>query len=116
MRPKDILGKALLELTSQDHIWMKLSSPYRLPDHPFNTVPDQEWLDAFLKVCANRCVWGSDWPHPPPHTEHKGPDVLSPWRQLSYADLVGAFHSAVGSEVLIDKIMWENPAKLYHFK
>jgi len=114
-RPGDDEGRALLALVEEGHMWMKLSSPYRHPDQPLRTEPDREWLSAFLDACLDRCVWGSDWPHPPPHEEHAGPDVISPWRQLSYSELVERFFEALDSEDLIDRIMWENPCRLYGF-
>jgi len=114
-RPTDDDGRKLLQLVARDHVWIKLSSPYRHPDHPLRIEPDREWLHAFLDSCMDRCLWGSDWPHPPPHQEHAGPEVPSPWRQLSYSGLVERFYEAMNSEELIDKIMWQNPCKLYGF-
>lgn len=114
-RPEDEEGHALLQLAAKDHVWMKLSSPYRHPDHPLKIDPDREWLHAFLEVCEDRCVWGSDWPHPPAHPEHLGPDVISNWRPISYSGLVDKFYKAVESKQIIEKIMWQNPQKLYRF-
>ncbi|MCM2435933.1 amidohydrolase family protein [Agrobacterium rosae] len=114
-RPDDKAGSALLHLLENDHLWMKLSSPYRQPDRPQNIEPDGEWLAAFLATCPQRCVWGSDWPHPPPHDQHQGPDVAASWRALSYSGLIERFLDAVGSPHLIEEIMWRNPAKLYGF-
>ncbi|MDF1608911.1 amidohydrolase family protein [Hoeflea sp. YIM 152468] len=115
VRPGDESGKVLLRLMAQDHLWIKLSSPYRHPDRPLNVNPDSEWLSGFLDVCPDRCVWGSDWPHPPPHDRHLGPDTVAPWRPLSYAALVESFVAALGCSTLISNIMWDNPARLYGF-
>ncbi|MBF2714169.1 amidohydrolase family protein [Agrobacterium vitis] len=76
-RPSDEKGRALLRLLEAEHIWVKLSSPYRRPDRPLNIEPDPDWLSALIDRCPSRCVWGSDWPHPPPHESHFGPDVPS---------------------------------------
>lgn len=112
-RPDDAEARVLFDLMRDEHLWMKLSSPYRHPDHPLSIEPDREWLDAFLDICPDRCVWGSDWPHPPPHDEHIGPDAVAAWRSLSYSGLLERFIDAVGSDALVDQIMWENPARLY---
>lgn len=115
MRPEDEAGKALLALLDCEHLWMKLSSPYRQANRPFNIRPDAQWLEKFLATCPARCVWGSDWPHPPPHDRHHGPDVPAPWRQLSYSGLFESFREAVGSQQLLEEILWRNPASLYGF-
>lgn len=115
IRPHDAAGQALLDLVKEDHLWMKLSSPYRQPNAPLNIEPDGEWLAAFLDTCPDRCVWGSDWPHPPAHDQHRGPEVVVPWRPLSYAGLVDAFLAALPSAEVTDAIMWRNPMRLYAF-
>lgn len=115
-RPEDPDGRRLLELAEQPHVWTKLSSPYRLPGHPLNTEPDRQWLSAFLDRCADRCVWGSDWPHPPPHEAHQGSDIPVPWRPLSYAGLVRRFMNAVGDRSMVQKLFTHNPVRLYGFR
>jgi predicted TIM-barrel fold metal-dependent hydrolase len=84
-------GGRLLELVRLPHVWMKLSAPYRVSADPLATRPDRRWLDAILAVAAERCVWGSDWPHTPPHGTHQGPDVVASYRALSYAQVVDDF-------------------------
>ncbi len=70
---------------------MKLSAPYRHDRGPLNMVPDREWIAALLDAAPDRCVWGSDWPHPPPHDAQKGADREAPYRALSYQALVDEF-------------------------
>ncbi|WP_028054478.1 amidohydrolase family protein [Sinorhizobium medicae] len=115
IRPDSRSGQKLLTLLSLPHVWMKLSSPYRHASTPMNTEPDREWLEAFLAVAPGRCVWGSDWPHPPPHDAHGGPNVTVPWRPLSYRRLFDDFARAVGDQDSLGRILWGNPAKLYGF-
>jgi predicted TIM-barrel fold metal-dependent hydrolase len=107
--------RGLLELISLPHVWMKLSAPYRVSPDPLATTPDRRWLEAILAAAAERCVWGSDWPHTPPHETHKGPDVVTPYRALSYERVVDDFLAALPSEALADRIMRDNPARLYEF-
>jgi predicted TIM-barrel fold metal-dependent hydrolase len=108
-------GQALLALLRHPHVWIKLSAPYRVSHDPLNTEPDRAWLAAILAAAPDRCVWGSDWPHTPPREAHKGPGILVPYRALSYESLVDDFLDAVGSVELADRIMQENPARLYGF-
>ena len=63
---------------------MKLSAPYRLDDGPMSTRPDREWVAELFAAAPPRCVWGSDWPHPPQASAHKGADDAAPYRDLSY--------------------------------
>jgi predicted TIM-barrel fold metal-dependent hydrolase len=97
------------------HVWVKLSAPYRLAGGPLRTHPDWAWLAAMLAAAPSRCVWGSDWPHPPPHEKQVGADVVVPYREISYARLVDDFLAALPSPDFAEPIMTENPARLYGF-
>jgi predicted TIM-barrel fold metal-dependent hydrolase len=96
-------------------VWTKLSAPYRSSEDPLDTQPNTAWLEAILAVAPDRCVWGSDWPHTPPHRSHLGPDVALAYRGLSYPALVDDFLSAVGSPQCAERIMRDNPKRLYDF-
>jgi predicted TIM-barrel fold metal-dependent hydrolase len=108
-------GRALIELLSLPHVWMKLSAPYRSSYDALATHPDPIWLAEMLKAAPERCVWGSDWPHTPPHeTQGDGEKVL-PYRSLRYTDVFDDFCAAVGSKELCERILTDNAAKLYGF-
>src|SRR6185437_604779 len=109
-------GRALLDLIALPHIWIKLSAPYRVSGDPLATKPDPAWLAAILTRSPERCLWGSDWPHTPPHNEHAGSATISPYRNLRYAGLVDDFIGAVGSDEQAEKILSDNPARLYGFE
>jgi predicted TIM-barrel fold metal-dependent hydrolase len=114
-RPESGEGTLLLELMRHPHVWMKLSAPYRLADGPMSTRPDREWIRELYAAAPPRCVWGSDWPHPPEASAHEGPDKPAPYRDLSYDKLVEDFIAALPSPALANQIMRENPARLYEF-
>ncbi len=114
-RPDSSEGQRLLSMLGCPHVWIKLSSPYRNPSRPLNIDPDREWLELLIAVAPDRCVWGSDWPHPPAHDAHLGPEVSVPWRSISYSDLFDRFAAAVGMTDVLDRILWRNPARLYQF-
>lgn len=109
-------GISLLELLARSHVWIKLSAPYRVSADPLATRADPVWVGAILKVASDRCVWGSDWPHTPPHDQHMGSTVLSPYRRLRYETLVDDFMAATGSAELAERILSDNPARLYGFE
>ena len=108
-------GQALLALLRHGHIWLKLSAPYRVGDD-LATRPDPAWMAAFLDAAAPRCVWGSDWPHTPPHQTQTGGGVPLPYRELDYTDVVEGFRAAVGDHALAETIMTANAARLYGFE
>jgi predicted TIM-barrel fold metal-dependent hydrolase len=109
-------GRQLLALLELPHVWIKLSAPYRVSDNPLQTKPDLQWLAAILKRAKDRCVWGSDWPHTPPHEGQKGGDVETPYRKISYNVLVDDFLAALGDIKLARAILETNPARLYGYK
>jgi predicted TIM-barrel fold metal-dependent hydrolase len=114
-RPDSAEGRRLLDLVRLSHVWVKLSAPYRHDRGPLNMVPDREWIAALLDAAPDRCVWGSDWPHPPPHDAQKGADREAPYRALSYQTLVDEFLAALPSPAFADRVMGENAARLYDF-
>jgi D-galactarolactone isomerase len=114
-RPNSADGRRLLDLVSLPHVWMKLSAPYRHDRGPLNTKPDREWLGALIDAAPDRCVWGSDWPHPPSHEQQKGALLEAPYRALSYETLVDEFLAALPSADVGERIMGASPERLYGF-
>jgi predicted TIM-barrel fold metal-dependent hydrolase len=109
-RPDSAEGRRLLDVLAAPNVWMKLSAPYRVSNNPHETKPDPAWLTAILERAAKRCVWGSDWPHTPPHD---GQDAG--YRAIDYAALVDDFIAAVKSPDMVSAIMQDNPARLYGY-
>ena len=113
--PEDVAGRALLDLLSLPHVWIKLSAPYRNSTDDLATRPDMDWLAAILAIAPDRSVWGSDWPHTPPHNVQMGSELHAPYRRLRYGGVLGDFIAAVGSTELAERILSDNPARLYEF-
>jgi predicted TIM-barrel fold metal-dependent hydrolase len=113
--PQSDLGRALLDLLALPHIWMKLSAPYRVGSDPVATAPPSEWLAAFLKAAPGRCVWGSDWPHPPSRGDQKDKNATLPYRNISYRRALEHFLAALPDPALAERILVSNPARLYGF-
>jgi predicted TIM-barrel fold metal-dependent hydrolase len=114
--PEQAEGRMLLGLLAMPHVWMKLSAPYRVSADALATKPDQAWLKAILATAPDRCVWGSDWPHTPPHDQQMGSAVVAPYRNLRYETLVDDFVTAVGSAELAERILSDNSTRLYEFE
>jgi predicted TIM-barrel fold metal-dependent hydrolase len=83
--PDEPEGGALLKLLAMPNMWIKLSAPYRVSANPLATKPDPAWHAAILAVAPDHCVWGSDWPHTPPHETQMGSAVLAMkhWSMIS---------------------------------
>jgi len=113
--PDSAAGKGLLALLGWPHVWIKLSAPYRSTADATATKPDPAWLAAMLAAAPERCVWGSDWPHTPPHEAQTGNAVALPYRAIRYPDLVDGFLAALPSTAAADMILVRNPAALYGF-
>jgi predicted TIM-barrel fold metal-dependent hydrolase len=109
-------GRELLELAAHPNVWVKLTAPYRVLADPLATAPPANWLAAFLRAAPDRCVWGSDWPHTPLERDQKGRDEPAAYRNISYARLVQDFVAALPDPAMAQRILVENPMRLYGFQ
>ncbi len=93
------------KLMDRGNTWVKLSGPYLNTQVGPPRYPDVKPLAlAFLEHAPERCVWGSDWPHP---TEaHVKPDD---------AMMFDVIHEWMRSEEIREKVLVDNPAALYGF-
>ncbi len=92
-------------LKARDDFWVKLSSWYRLSDSGAPDFADMRPLaQALVTAHPDRCVWGSNWPHP-------GSSVVPP----NDGDLVDQFCDWVPDERARRMILLENPERLYGF-
>jgi predicted TIM-barrel fold metal-dependent hydrolase len=95
--------QALLRLARLDHVWFKLSGPYRISAQG-PLYPDVAPLAHALAAAApDRCVWGTDWPHP--NTAYMPND----------GDLADALATWLPDPAARHKILVDNPARLYGF-
>ena len=109
-------GQALLALMQLPHVWTKLSAPYRNSEDPLAVQPDPGWLCAILGIASERCVWGSDWPHTPEHALQTGAGDVIPYRPLDYGAVLGGFRAALPAGFAAERILRDNPARLYSFE
>ncbi len=95
--------QALLRLLGSGRAWVKLCG-YRISSAgpPFDDVAP--FARALIAAAPERCLWGTDWPHP----------SLSEWMPEDGAllDLLGDW---APGEALRRRILVENPARLYGF-
>ena len=85
--------------------WVKLSGAYMR-----STVRGPSYADtlplgrALVQAAPERLVWGSDWPHT---TEAPG--------SVNDADLVDLLRAWAGNDAAMDRVLVDNPARLYGF-
>jgi len=95
--------QALLRLVDSGRCWVKLSAPYRMDPEGAPYRHAAPFARELVRRNPGRMVWGTDWPHPDVAVmpEDRGLlDVLRDW----------APDEAVRNRILVD-----NPAKLYKF-
>jgi len=92
-------------LAERDDCWTKISSWYRLSD---SAPPHYEDMRPLVQLLLNerpdRCVWGTNWPHP-------GLTQFMP----NDADLVDKLDSWLPSESVREPLFASNAARLYRF-
>jgi len=90
-------------LTQREDCWTKISSWYRLSDSGTPACADMKPLaQLLLRERADRCVWGTNWPHPGLHD----------WMPND-ADLVDQLESWLPSDAVREPLFASNAAKLY---
>lgn len=98
--------QALLRILGQrNDCWVKLSSWYRLSDAGPPYADMKPMFQALVAARPDRCVWGSNWPHP----VWKG-------RMPNDGDLLDQFCEWVPDPATQRQILVTNPARLYGFE
>lgn len=94
--------QALLALMTDERCWVKISGAERLtadgPPPYDDVVP---FAQALIATASDRVLWGTDWPHP--NVRHMPDD----------GDLLDLLSSFAPDEAIRNKILVENPRKLY---
>jgi predicted TIM-barrel fold metal-dependent hydrolase len=106
--------RALQGLLESGKTWVKISGAYRISDDP-NDARIDPLARALCKANPERIVWGSDWPHTPPHTIQKPLDQESPFQNIDTRGLLDLLPRWLEDDALIARVLVSNPAKLYDF-
>jgi predicted TIM-barrel fold metal-dependent hydrolase len=98
------------------HCWVKLSGAYRVSRKGERYEDVAQLARALLGANPERMVWGSDWPHTPPHSRYPAPDgKVMPFRRLDTGHLLDLLLDWVPDERVRKGILVQNPARLYDF-
>lgn len=93
--------QALLELVRMDDCWIKVSGAERISFPPYDAaVP---FARALIEASPERCLWGTDFPHP------------NPTHEADEADLVDLIPQFAPDPKQQRRLLVENPARLYGF-
>jgi predicted TIM-barrel fold metal-dependent hydrolase len=94
--------RALLGLLDTGRAWIKLSS-YRISSTGHPWADPEPNVKVFIERYAERCVWGTDWPHP----------QMNPVPEAGL--LLDQFFDWVPDAATRQRVLVDNPAKLYGF-
>ena len=95
--------RALLRLL-EGGAWVKLSGYRSSAGRPYADVAPM--ARALLSAAPDRCVWGTDWPHPSLHDPAEVPDD---------GELLDALGAWAPDEAARRAVLVDNPARLYGF-
>jgi predicted TIM-barrel fold metal-dependent hydrolase len=97
--------QSLLRLLGDERCWVKVSGAERLtaggPPPYDDVVP---YARALIAAAPDRVLWGTDWPHP--NVRHMPDD----------GDLVDLLADLAPDETTRDRILVDNPERLYDFE
>jgi predicted TIM-barrel fold metal-dependent hydrolase len=96
--------QALLRLMRDGKAWVKLTAPYRLTMSAMPYRDVDPFAQALVEAAPERLLWGTDWPH-----------VFIKTAMPEDAALLELFKRWVPDERMQQRILVENPAKLYSF-
>jgi predicted TIM-barrel fold metal-dependent hydrolase len=96
----------VVDLLQKGKAWLKLSGAYQDTKVGPPTYADSTAVaQAFVKAAPGRLVWGSDWPHPTEQSKTLPDDAV-------LFDLLAEW---APDEAVRNRILVDNPAKLYGF-
>ena len=94
----------LLGLLKENRIWIKLSF-CRCSQCPPDYEDLKPFVEALIEANEDQLIWGSDWPHV--RMQGEEPDV---------GHLLELVTKWIGDQSVVNKILAENPARLFNFE
>lgn len=106
--------RSLQRMLESGKTWVKISGAYRISVNP-NDVRIDALARALCDANSERIVWGSDWPHTPPHTLQKLGNEESPFQNIDTRGLLDLLPRWLQDDALVERVLVTNPARLYNF-
>jgi len=106
---------ALRRLIASGRAYVKLSAAYRSSSQP-GAADLAPFARALLSDNPERCVWGTDWPHPG-GAKRTGPsrDAIEPFQRIDDGAALNRLASWCGNAAALKRVLVDNPARLYDF-
>lgn len=96
--------KLLLGLLKNEDFWVKICGAERISSSGAPYLDAVPFARALIEAAPDRVLWGTDWPHP-------NIDGVMP----NDGDLMNLLALSAPEQALRDRIMVDNPARLYGF-
>jgi 2-pyrone-4,6-dicarboxylate lactonase len=88
-------------VAGSEHCWIKLTGPYRVAKDGSHARTD--WMAReLINAAPSRMIWGTDWPH-----------VMA--SNIDTGAIVGRLETWCPDKAVRDRILVDNPARLYDF-
>ena len=97
----------LVRLIRSQDVYVKLSAPHRL------SMDAGPLVQALVAAAPERCVWGSDWPHPVSAAHN--PKAVQPFDDIDDVAALVRLREWIPDEKVLRKILVDNPVRLYEF-
>lgn len=108
--PAQAMCRGIERILQESEAHLKLSAPYRIAETLDDLDRMRDWTAHLADHWPERLVWGSDWPHTPPHGDHS-----FRFRDIDTAkDLIRLLSWIPGGR-LREMVLVENPSRLFGF-
>jgi len=97
--------QAFLRLLKGGRCWCKFTGAYRISSHDMPYPDVTPLAHAIIEANADRVVWGTDWPHP----KHDG-------AMPNDGEMCDRLLDWIPDVTIRNRVLAENPAKLYGFR
>lgn len=116
LRPGDAGYAAMTSLVASGRVYVKLSGTNRFADGPA-TPGVAQFARELIDIAPDRMLWGTDWPHTAHHHPGASPDPLVevPFHDVDDQLALRELKSWAGTAERLQRILVENPARLYGF-
>lgn len=107
--------QSLRPLLDSGRCWIKLSAPYRVAYAEADEITLGALAAILMDQYPSRLIWGSDWPHTPPHPPAASAHDPLPFRGLNTGCLLDQMAEWLKDGDKIQKVLVDNPQILYQF-
>ncbi len=106
---------ALRRLVASGRAYVKLSAAYRSSQRP-DAADLAPFARALLSDNPERCVWGTDWPHPG-GAKRTGAlrDEIEPFQPIDDGAALNRLAAWCRDPATLKRVLVDNPARLYDF-